>query len=35
MELKINFSNLKLNFKIISSTQVTWHNLDRPIDCDQ
>ena len=35
MELKINFSNLKLNFKIIYSAQVTWRNLDRPIDRDQ
>ena len=31
-ELKIFSSNLKSNFQIIYNAQVTWHNLERPID---
>ena len=29
MELRIDFSNLKLNSQFINNAQVTWRNLDR------
>ena len=35
MELKIDFSYLKLNFQIIYNAQVTCRNLERPIDHDR
>ena len=35
MELKIDFSNLKSNFQINYSAQVTWCNMEHPIDRDR
>ena len=33
-ELIIDFSNLKSIFQFINSAEVTWRNLERPIDRD-